>query len=145
MLKTAFELANGEADASRNVMILVPDLSWTGRTTSSLLGDSRGTVYVRCSTRHSGLKTVAIDTLILVAPNTSTWDAEGEAMAYERLCTSLDPQVIKVGDAPLDVCFFCGKERNPYSSEVYRWVSVHSHVERCCLKCFPKHKERWIA
>jgi hypothetical protein len=47
-------------------------------------------------------------------------------------------------EAPLDVCFFCGKERNPYSSEQYRWMLVHSHAERCCMDCFPNHRERQI-
>jgi hypothetical protein len=144
-MQTAFELADNEADAGRNVMILFPDLDWTGRTTSSLRSDSRGTIYTRCTTCHAGLKLVSIDTLILVAPDSPTWDAEGEAYARERLRTSRAPQVIKVGEgSALDVCFFCDKSLSPTSGS-FRWALVHSHVERCCLKCFPKHKERWVS
>ena len=115
MLKTALDLACIESGAGHNVMVLVPDKSWMGgRPMTSELSDVRGTVYTRCTTRHSGLKMVAIDTLILVAPGSPTWDAEGEAYARERLRTSLDPRVIKVGEGPPPaVCFDCGKQRNP--------------------------------
>jgi hypothetical protein len=41
-----------------------------------------------------------------------------------------------------DVCFDCGRECNPFSSERFRWVLVHSRAERCCMKCFPKHRGR---
>jgi len=147
LLKTALEWANIEAEGGHNVMVLVPDRDWMGCTHSTINPyDPNGTIYIRCTTCPTGLKMVAIDTLILVAPDDPNWDAAGEALARERLRTSLDPRVIKVeaDSAVPDVCFDCGKQNNPYSSEVYRWVLVHSHAERCCMKCFPKHKERWI-
>jgi hypothetical protein len=98
---TAFKLANSEAAAGRNVMLLFPDRSWTaGAPLMTRPKGAHGVIYIRCTTYLSGLRSVAIDTLILVSPDTSTWDAEGEAMARERLRTSLDPQVIKVGEKP---------------------------------------------
>ena len=145
-METAINLAEIESGAGHNVMILVPDWSWSiGMPMTTDSTESRGAIYLRFANDHSGLKSVAIDTLILVASDTSTWDAKGEEYARERLRTSLDPRVIKVGEGDaLDVCFDCGKHRNPYSSEQFRWVSVHSHAELCCMKCFPQHRERWI-
>ena len=91
MMKTALELAYRESGFGHNVMILVPDVSWmSGRALTSELSDVYGNIYIRCTTCHSGLKSAAIDTLILVAPDDPTWDAKGEALARERLHTSLD-------------------------------------------------------
>ena len=146
-LKMALELADSEAKTCRTVMVLVPDVSWVcGLPWTTSPKGSHGTVHIRCTVLHSGLKMVPIDTLILVASDSPSWDAEGEAYARERLKASLDPRVIEVGDdsAAPDVCFDCGKQRNPYSSESHRWVLVHSRAERCCMKCSPKHRERWI-
>ncbi len=96
-MMTAFKLANSEAKANRNVMLLFPDRSWTAGAplTTPPKGD-HGAIYIRCTTCLSGLKWVSIDTLILVEPTASTWDAEGEAYARERLRTSLDPRVLRV-------------------------------------------------
>ena len=101
LLKTAFELAIGELEAGRNVMVLVPDMSWTdGTFLTTSPSDSRGALHIRCTSHHSGLKAVAIDTLILVEPTADTWDAAGGALARERLRTSPHPRVIKVGEKP---------------------------------------------
>jgi hypothetical protein len=100
-LKTALELAYGEAEKGRNVMVLAPNMAWVSHTPSTIGGDdSRGSVYIRSTTSHYGLKSVAIDTLILVASRSSTWDAEGEALAREKLMTSIDPRVIQVRVTP---------------------------------------------
>jgi hypothetical protein len=82
-------------------MLLFPDRSWTGGaplTTHPKGG--HGTVHIRCTTFLSGLKAVAIDTLILIEPTADTWDAAGEAYARERLRTSLDPRVVQFGEKP---------------------------------------------
>jgi hypothetical protein len=120
LLTQALELADGEVKVGHNVMVLVPDCTWTSLIyndpslsplASQLLGwcpgcpdeennervRALGSVYIRCTTLHSGLKFVPLDTLILVAPDADTWNAEGEALARERLRTSLNPQVIKIG------------------------------------------------
>jgi len=92
-MNQAIRLAVAEVAAGRNVMLLFPDRSWTGG--APLMTNPKGshsTVYVRCTTYLSGLKSVAIDTLILVAPDDPAWDAAGEAFARERLRTSLDPR-----------------------------------------------------
>lgn len=100
-LKMSLELAASEAKAGRNVMVLVPDMSWTcGLPFTIGSRGSRGALHIRCTVCHSGLKSVAIDTLILVASATPAWDAAGEAFARERLRTSLNPQVIQVKDYP---------------------------------------------
>ncbi len=101
--REALRLAIAEAGAGRNVMLLFPDRSWIADAPlmAPLTVDphgSRGTDYTRCTTCHSGLKSVAIDTLILVSPDISTWDAEGEEYAHECLRTSTNPRVIKVGE-----------------------------------------------
>ena len=141
-METVINLADKESEAGRSVMLLFPDSSWMN---GEVLTSVPCSVFIRRTTNHSGLRMVPIDTLILVAPDDPAWDAKGEALARERLCASLDPRVIKVGEgSALDVCFDCGKQRNPYSSEQFRWVSVHSHAELCCMKCFPQHRERWI-
>ena len=99
-LKKALELAYLESRSGHNVLVLVPDISWVGDMTSEM-SDVYGSVYTRCTTRHSDLKAiVTIDTLILVAPDDPAWDAKGEAYARERLRTSLDSLVIKVGEKP---------------------------------------------
>jgi hypothetical protein len=100
-MMTAFTLANREAKAARNVLLLFPDKSWVaGAPLTAPSKDGHGDIHIRCSTCLSGLKTVAIDTLILVEPTASTWDAAGEAYARERLRTSTDPRVIQVGEKP---------------------------------------------
>ena len=99
-LKRALELACRESGSGRNVMVLVPDSSWMGGPMTSELSDVYGAIYTRCTTRHTGLRAVTIDTLILVTPDAPIWDAAGEALARERLCASLDPRVIKVGEKP---------------------------------------------
>jgi hypothetical protein len=99
-MKRALELASNESGAGRNVMILVPDASWMSGPMTSELSDVYGAIYTRCTTHHAGLKMVTIDTLILVAPDTLTWNAKGEVLARERLRTSLNPIVIKVGAKP---------------------------------------------
>ena len=104
-MKMALYLANNEAGLGRNVMILVPDVSWSIGVPMVIepadhRDNSQGSIHTRFANDHGGLKSVAIDTLILVAPDTSTWDTVGEALAHERLRTSLDPRVIKVGEKP---------------------------------------------
>ena len=124
MMKTlmleALTLANAEAVSKRNVMVLVPDCTWTSLAYNDPLLEplvfnlqgwclgcpddeeierrlARGSGYLRCTTLHSGLKSVSLDTLILVAPNADAWDAMGEVHARGRLCASPSPQVIEVG------------------------------------------------
>ena len=100
-LKTALELAYLESRSGHNVMILVPDISWSPDKPLILSpGGGYGFIRIRRTDCHSGLKSVAIDTLILVEPDNPAWDAKGEALARERLRTSLDPRVIKVGEKP---------------------------------------------
>jgi hypothetical protein len=101
ILKMALKLAIDEAAAGRNVILLFPDRSWVcGAPLTTHPKSDHGTVHIRCSTFLSGLKSVTIDTLILIEPTADTWDAAGEAYARERLRTSLDPLVIKVGEKP---------------------------------------------
>ena len=100
-MKMAIELSCRESGSGHNVMVLFPDISWAaGTPLTSEISDVYGAIHFRCTTRHSGLKIVAMDTLILVAPDPPTWDAAGEALARERLRTSRDPRVIKVGEKP---------------------------------------------
>jgi hypothetical protein len=100
LLKRAYEMAHDEASGGRNTMVLVPDDSWIGvvSKTFSCPIASHGAIHVRCSTYHSGLKSVAIDTLILVGSTDSAWDVEGMNYAHERLKTSTKPKVIILGE-----------------------------------------------
>ena len=82
-------------------MVLVPDISWTPNRPLTLSpSGGYGPLHIRRTTRHSGLKSVPIDTLILVSPDDPNWDARGEVLARERLRTSRDPRVIQVKDYP---------------------------------------------
>jgi hypothetical protein len=98
MMQEALEVASNESFDGRNVMILLPSKAWAdGHPMTSELSDVHGAIHVRRTTEHSGLKSVPIDTLILVNAGHPDWDIAGEYYARERLRTSLDPDVIRVG------------------------------------------------
>lgn len=97
LIATAIGLANDEAKDGRTVMVLFPDMKWTS-TAKRLRPAER--VHVRATTVHTGLKSLLVDTLILVAPDASTWDQDGEAYARERSRASSDPRIVTVGGKP---------------------------------------------
>jgi hypothetical protein len=85
-LTKALNLAKKEADVGLNVMVLLPSVDWIGDmplTYGHL--DAPGTRYIRFSNSHAGLRSVAINTLIMVARCDPTWDAAGEAIARSGL------------------------------------------------------------
>lgn len=92
----ALELAGRESEGGRNTMILVPDIVWANKTITIKLRGVYGDIFIRCTTHHSGLKSVAIDTLILVAPDDPAWDIVGEDLARERLYASLEPREYRI-------------------------------------------------
>lgn len=87
----ALEIANYEAEAGNMVMVLVPNRGWLSA--ALRLREWKG-VYLRASTVESSLKSVAIDTLVLVGRDHPDWNEKGERYARERLRTSLKPRVI---------------------------------------------------
>jgi len=91
----AMEIANYEAAAGNTVMVLFPNRGWVG---AALRRPKQDGVYLRSSTVESSLKSLAIDTLVLVARNCPTWNEKGEMYARERLRTSRNPRVILAGD-----------------------------------------------
>ena len=104
LMKMALDLAGEEVKGGRNVMILLPDHAWMRVCSHTSLSKisitrakGRGDLHIRFASRHNGLRSVLIDTLILVEPDTPSWDADGETLARERLVTSTNPQVAQVG------------------------------------------------
>ena len=89
-LTKALKLAKKEANAGRDVMVLLPSVTWVGDIplTYGRL-DAPGNRYIRFANSYSGFSPTAIDTLILVGRNDFAWDIRGEEFARERLRTSL--------------------------------------------------------
>ncbi len=85
------KIARSEAAAGNTVMVLFPNWIWV----SAALRQPRPSgVYLRASTVESGLKSLLIDTLILVGRHDPAWNKKGELYARERTRASLKPQVI---------------------------------------------------
>ena len=86
----AKEIAQEEA-VDRHVMILFPTSEWR----SVALPQSEN-IWLRASTNESSLKSVPIDTLILVDRKHPDWNKKGELYARELLRTSRRPRIIHV-------------------------------------------------
>ena len=89
----ALKIANHEADAGNIVMVLFPNRGWVS---AALRRPLRDNVHLRATTVESSLKTLAIDTLILVGRTDASWNENGEKCAREKLRTSKNPRVIMV-------------------------------------------------
>lgn len=95
LMDWAMEVASREVAAARHVMVLVPNCKWA----CIAARQYKLSVWVRASTVESSLKSVPIDTLILVGRNHPDWNKKGEMYARERLKTCLTPRVL-VFDVP---------------------------------------------
>ena len=73
----------------RRVMVLFPDAEWR----SAALPESEN-VWLRASTEEHSLKSLPIDTLILVAWDHPSWSQRGAQYATELLRTSRDPRIL---------------------------------------------------
>jgi len=80
-----------EVKQSRKTMLLTPTCSWSRFAASQRIVAG---VHLRASTFEPGLKSLPLDTLILVSPSDPEWNKKGEMYARERLGTSLEPRVI---------------------------------------------------
>ena len=94
MIARAMKIAYKEVATDRKVMVLLPNNEWR----SAALSPYTDNIYLRASTIESSLKSVAIDTLILVATDHPEWNTDGEQYAREKLRTSLDPRIITIGE-----------------------------------------------
>lgn len=83
------KMSQEEAIDGRRVMVLFPNANWR----SAALPQSEN-VWLRASTNESSLKSLPIDTLILVAWDHPTWNVGGAQYAKELLSTSLDPKIL---------------------------------------------------
>jgi len=90
----AKRVAREEVSEGRNVMMLFPTGVWANEALK-VKRDLDG-VHMRFSNRHSGLKSLPIDTLILVAASDGDWDEEGLAYAKERLRSSKEPKTVRI-------------------------------------------------
>jgi len=89
LIDKALKLARSEVANERRVMVLFPNSKWR----SAALPQSEG-IWLRASTVESSLKSVPIDTLILVYRKHPDWNMKGERYARGKLCTSPSPRVI---------------------------------------------------
>lgn len=87
MMTKAAILAEDESAAGERVMVLFPWEFWVFKADKYLrdLGGEENGIYVRYSTVHSSLKTVAPDVLILVAVGDPGWDKQGTDWAFDKL------------------------------------------------------------
>jgi hypothetical protein len=82
-------MAQKEAADGRRVMVLFPNASWR----SAALPQSEN-IWLRATTEESSLKSLSIDTLILVAWDHPDWDVGGAQYAKECLRTSREPRIL---------------------------------------------------
>ena len=97
MITRAISIAQTEVADGRRVMVLFPNAAWQ----SAALPQSKirmNIFWLRASTNMRNLKSIAIDTLILVNRDHPDWVKEGERLARCRLQGSLNLRVIVVID-----------------------------------------------
>lgn len=98
MSKLAYDLAVHTANElvkNRTVMVLFPSRRLAAESGYSALSQIDG-LWVRFADEPSGLKSLAIDTLIVLAPRKC--DRHGVKLAIERTRTSLEPKLILLED-----------------------------------------------
>lgn len=104
MAQDAGYMALDEVKKGRTAMILFPHSSWGAVMFD--MGLAPPGIFMRVSNKHTDLRSVAPDTLILVAANDDNWDQEGLAIAKEKLSPSASPKLISifrnVGDQQLE-------------------------------------------
>jgi len=95
LIRHAIEVARAEVEEGRSVMVLFPSEDWTSQAMNihASRGDPIRGIYMRCTTNEFSLRSVAVDTLILVGTDTRNWNANGERLAREKLRISRDPRV----------------------------------------------------
>ena len=80
--RQAYHLAIGAIlEGKQCVMIVFPDLQWSR---DVLFMPQIAGVHARFSTRHSGLKSLPVDCLILVDGDSDDFDHQGACLALER-------------------------------------------------------------
>ena len=94
MAKDAGYMALEEVQNGRTAMILFPTSSW-GAVMFDMGCVPEG-IFLRVSNRHSNLKSIVLDTLILVAADDDGWDQEGLALVKERLRGCANPKLISI-------------------------------------------------
>ncbi len=97
-LDDVMESAGLEASNSeRTCMILFPNVRWVSEFKRQFEGlKEYRNVHLRASTVESSLKSLALDTLILVGENHSDWNERGEMFARGQLVDSRDSFVINM-------------------------------------------------
>ena len=85
-------MALDEAKEGRTTMILFPNKSWA--MISFEMGQPPETVHLRFADEHTSLRSIALDTLILVAGNDADFDHDGMMIAKEKLRVSASPKMI---------------------------------------------------
>jgi hypothetical protein len=90
LFEAALQAGIHEYIEGRKVMLVTPHPGWASKGSRQQISG----VWVRTSTEESGLKSLPLDTLILVGTGHSMWNNKGEMFARERLATSLSPRII---------------------------------------------------
>lgn len=89
LFDAAMRAASYEITAGRTSMVLVPVLKWARTGRQCVDG-----IHVRSTDNESGLKSLALDSLILVGPTHPKWCERGEMLARERLRRGPFPHII---------------------------------------------------
>lgn len=94
MAQDAGYMALEEVENGRTAMILFPTSNW-GAVMFDMGCVPKG-IFLRTSNRHSNLKSIVLDTVILVAADDDDWDQEELALVKERLRGCAKPKLISI-------------------------------------------------
>jgi hypothetical protein len=93
MIDKAYTIAREERANGQNcVTVLFPSQTWL-----HTMCHENG-IYTRYSDKPSGLKSLPVDTLILVGPTDADWDEHGIRLAKEKLSVSRTATTIYVNE-----------------------------------------------
>jgi hypothetical protein len=90
-----------EVANNRIAMILFPNSRWG--TVVQEMGTAPDGIWIRTSEQIANLRSVAMDTLILVAADDAGWNTDGILLAKEKLRISLNPKLILMKRVGQDV------------------------------------------
>jgi hypothetical protein len=91
LIDMAYDLARWQrANGQKCVMVLFPSIEWR-----HTLCQEEG-IYTRFSDVHSSLKSLAIDTLILVGSADDYWDEDGVRRVKERVRISRTSKILYI-------------------------------------------------
>lgn len=94
MAQDAGHMALQELSMGRTAMILFPSVRWNANMFD--MGRPPEGIFLRVANRHTELRYIPIDTLILVAADDDDWDQVGLALAKEKLHGAIKPVLVSI-------------------------------------------------